>query len=752
MEGKRTVPPPTTEVTDVGAFPLTAAPEPNPEQPRPDAYRARRSRRQRPHADFPAQRHDPTSQFSSRPPRIALEQQVSSQAPPEAAGYRLVLPTRSHAETPKIAPAFDVAFGLAYWTLNPFQLPDDVRLQDGHTYRILWVNAQGQPVPPHGAAYLPAVHFFLGPPDPEPPQGDATTAQSSSILRDITSPEVRAQAEAECVKLRIAEARAQQRERLLQHQIAAAEAQLRIDREVAERRQRERAAEVQAAKVQQEEAEQRSAKQREEHARLMKEYERAELRNGLIALGAQLGTLPIGLLLATLIRHLKGERVSWAELRASALAALMSWSAASETPVRDKQSPVDTPAVGTRSLVDAGETSPPPSVSPVEQDPSPSQPTAAEPTMAVGSEITREAPSPSAPHAEQTAPPPSSQPQHADAEVNAAVDPQPADPRTAETLPGPTGLSPIEEEELRIALSHPGLRDALLSRLVSKSSSDVRMRVSVAEAERDLDESQQALVARAASNTTAMRWYVQTMQDQTGEPELFHGFDAEPASSPEFPEMSSEPAASKAPALSQPPQPEASPPITPAPGANQLRFLVAIVTDPEKMAQFLYEKRRLAAQADGQAAPQEPQTDLSGDQRKEIRLLAQDPGLCSELFTLNQKFEDACRRGPEALFHLRAPFSSLRDGDRTWIRDGVATEERRVYLQYLRSRQAALLDGSSLPPHPPTRLSPKEQKLVRRVARDRRAMAVVAQRSSHDALSEDKLAGTGQVITEDARM
>ncbi len=97
--------------------------------------------------------------------RVPFDQQVRSQAPDGAAGYRLVLPIRAQTESPRIIPSADASGALRYYRLDPFELPDDLRLQDGHSYRILWVDSQGQPLAPKGTQSLPALYVFLGPPD-----------------------------------------------------------------------------------------------------------------------------------------------------------------------------------------------------------------------------------------------------------------------------------------------------------------------------------------------------------------------------------------------------------------------------------------------------------------------------------------------------------------------------------------------------------------------------------------------------------
>ena len=69
--------------------------------------------------------------------RIPFDRQIVAQAPPGAAGYSLVFPTGARGETIRIAPTVEPLGALSYWSLAPFQLPDDLRIQDGHSYRIL---------------------------------------------------------------------------------------------------------------------------------------------------------------------------------------------------------------------------------------------------------------------------------------------------------------------------------------------------------------------------------------------------------------------------------------------------------------------------------------------------------------------------------------------------------------------------------------------------------------------------------------
>ena len=97
--------------------------------------------------------------------RIALNEQVLEQAPDGVVGYRVVLPGRDQWDAPRVVPDPNVMGSPSFWRLRPFQLPDDIRLRAGKLYRLLWVDAQGALVCPVGNRHLPALRFFLGPPD-----------------------------------------------------------------------------------------------------------------------------------------------------------------------------------------------------------------------------------------------------------------------------------------------------------------------------------------------------------------------------------------------------------------------------------------------------------------------------------------------------------------------------------------------------------------------------------------------------------
>ena len=97
--------------------------------------------------------------------RVAFDAQVLAQAPDAAVGYRVVLQGLDQWDAPCVVPDPNVMGSPSFWRLRPFQLPDDIRLRARKLYRLLWVDAQGALVPPVGNRHLPALRFFLGPPD-----------------------------------------------------------------------------------------------------------------------------------------------------------------------------------------------------------------------------------------------------------------------------------------------------------------------------------------------------------------------------------------------------------------------------------------------------------------------------------------------------------------------------------------------------------------------------------------------------------
>ena len=109
-------------------------------------------------------------------PRIDMRTQITAQAPPEAVGYRLVLPYREPGVPPSFAPRRQNGAPRAFYALAPFAYPDDLRLCDGRWYRIVWIDSQGQQVRTLAGCPVPGLRYVVGPVDVV-----ATTAATSSV-------------------------------------------------------------------------------------------------------------------------------------------------------------------------------------------------------------------------------------------------------------------------------------------------------------------------------------------------------------------------------------------------------------------------------------------------------------------------------------------------------------------------------------------------------------------------------------------
>lgn len=117
-----------------------------------------------------------------------MEQQLRMQAPGDAVGYRLVLPPRPHDELPRLSPPIDVSGQIGSWSLRPFQAPNDIRLVDGQLYRVLWIGAAGDVIPPAQDGTIPGLHFHLGPLRVTVPDSvTAVTECAANALNDVES-------------------------------------------------------------------------------------------------------------------------------------------------------------------------------------------------------------------------------------------------------------------------------------------------------------------------------------------------------------------------------------------------------------------------------------------------------------------------------------------------------------------------------------------------------------------------------------
>jgi len=105
--------------------------------------------------------------------------QLRGLAPEGAVGYRLVLPTRTPDDVPRLSPPLNGNGYQGHYSLCPFQAPYDIRLLDGQTYRVVWIGASGEVIPPKPDGAIPGLHFFLTS-NVEPVGAEAESASGES--------------------------------------------------------------------------------------------------------------------------------------------------------------------------------------------------------------------------------------------------------------------------------------------------------------------------------------------------------------------------------------------------------------------------------------------------------------------------------------------------------------------------------------------------------------------------------------------
>ena len=116
--------------------------------------------------------------------RVPMAAQLNGLAPEGAVGYRLVLPTRTPDDVPRLSPPLDANGYQGHYSLSPFQAPYDIRLIDGQTYRVVWIGASGEVIPPKPDGTIPGLHFFLTS-SVEPVGVEAELASGESRLAHI---------------------------------------------------------------------------------------------------------------------------------------------------------------------------------------------------------------------------------------------------------------------------------------------------------------------------------------------------------------------------------------------------------------------------------------------------------------------------------------------------------------------------------------------------------------------------------------
>lgn len=92
-----------------------------------------------------------------------MRAQVTRQALKNAMGYRLVLPSCVAGDAPKLLPARSRRRDVAWYSLEPFAYPDDIRLSAGRWYRIVWVDSLGQRIRMQPGEPVPGLYYFVGP-------------------------------------------------------------------------------------------------------------------------------------------------------------------------------------------------------------------------------------------------------------------------------------------------------------------------------------------------------------------------------------------------------------------------------------------------------------------------------------------------------------------------------------------------------------------------------------------------------------
>ncbi len=143
----------------------------------------------------------------------------------------------------------------------------------------------------------------------------------------------------------------------------------------------------------------------------------------------------------------------------------------------------------------------------------------------------------------------------------------------------------------------------------------------------------------------------------------------------------------------------------------------------ESLAQVLYEQRLSAAQEAGLPSPEEPLTQLSREERKEIKRAASHPFWQALGVYLNQCFSDAKQDGIGAVASLSIVPTPLDEKDQKLMDEVRASPDKQVYLDYLYARRDALLVGDVLPKEPPSKLNSAQRKRLAKIVADVRPIA-----------------------------
>ncbi len=626
---------------------------------------------------------DRVSVSVSHVPRVAFAEQLRRQQPEGAAGYRLALPTRSPADTPKIVPVPDSQGGVRYWRLSPFEVPDDIRLQDGLSYRVLWIDGVGQPLAPT-TPYVPSLSFFLGPPESEQDKEDAAYA---AILRDVSDPEIRKRIEAEIARSRLESQRLRERTEVTSQQIANRERMQRVE-------ERQQEAHLRLAKETQAQQERLHAQLLAQQAKDAAEREKQEKFNMKMALGVGGGSIVLTILTLVAVELSNRGSIDWQKVGEVSLPLLQK--AAAEIPTQNQANlPQTAPSSPNETNAASVTISENRLLAKLLQNPLIAEiwKTLTEQRRQIISELFL------------------NEEGLLDEALFAIVKPTSVLFKSVQQEMAGRSVSPI----VRDLLADEDIRrfmDAIV--LLSEKSGEPRQSNPISN--HPNAESTDQILQQTGNQASAQSGPSKTNAERTA-----------PSANAPVPDSgknattdrSSTATASQESPMCHEPQRYA------VLSGSQVDLLCDIVLDAERLAQANYEIRRLQANSAADSSLVEPFVELSGDERKEIRRVVTEPGLQEVLLKLRDEFDAACKQSGEAVFALPLPFTSLQPSDGDKLRLLIQSPEHRDYMAFQKQRREAMLTAQPLPSPISTRLSGKEQKAIRKQLRDRRALAYV---------------------------
>jgi hypothetical protein len=121
----------------------------------------------------------------------------------------------------------------------------------------------------------------------------------------------------------------------------------------------------------------------------------------------------------------------------------------------------------------------------------------------------------------------------------------------------------------------------------------------------------------------------------------------------------------------------------------------------------------------GEHPPSAPLTDLSREQRKDLRRVVFDPQLLLHYEDLTRKFRQALSSGQAGL--LPPPLQPWSEREQARAAELLSNAERWTYARYLWNRWDALIEGEPVPAEPQTGLPVDVRRALRKLLRDRRS-------------------------------